>query len=274
MDIIFWGVRGGIPVSGNEYCEYGGDTPCVQIELDSQTLIIDSGTGIRKLGEELLLKKKKEVNLLYTHFHWDHIIGLPFFAPLYAEDFKIKLYITESFPFDLKVILNLFTSPYFPVAGKDIQEKIEVVFVGSSFEIDKLHIETIPLAHPNGGIGYKFRQEKKSFVYLTDNELGFKHSQGKEVDEYVEFAKDVSFLVHDAEFLTAEYAHTKGWGHSKLEDVLSLASKARPQTLGIFHHNQRRTDKALKEIEQELKRWGKDQGITPLVLKQGQKICL
>lgn len=274
MEITFWGVRGGIPVSGKDFSEFGGDTPCVQISLEDKEIIIDSGTGIRELGQRLLAGPKKEVYLFYTHFHWDHILGLPFFAPLYLEDFHLKLVLPRSLKGNLQTLLHLFSPPYFPVDKALVKDKFSVRQVENEFHLGPLQVLTIPLSHPNCGVGYKFILEKKSFVYLTDNELGFKHPGAKEFSEYVRFCLDVDLLVHDAEFLGAEYEKTKGWGHSLLEDVLVLAEKSRPKILGLMHHNQKRTDKDLGRLAQDLEVWTKDQRVNSLVLKQRQKVKL
>ncbi|MDK2921736.1 MAG: hypothetical protein PWR24_1293 [Desulfonauticus sp.] len=274
MEITFWGVRGGIPVSGKDFSEFGGDTPCVQISLEDKEIIIDSGTGIRELGQRLLARPKKEVYLFYTHFHWDHILGLPFFAPLYLEDFHLKLVLPRSLKGNLQTLLHLFSSPYFPVDKALVKDKFSVRQVGDEFHLGSLQVLTIPLSHPNGGVGYKFSLAEKSFVYLTDNELGFKHVGAKDFAAYVDFCLDVDLLVHDAEFLKSEYEKTKGWGHSLLEDVLALAEKSRPKMLALMHHNQKRTDKDLYNLTKKLDLWTKNQGINSLVLRQGQKVIL
>lgn len=139
--------------------------------------------------------------------------------------------------------------PFFPVKLENVVA--ELSFHGACMEPFSLHSITISpifLSHPNRGIGYKFVEDDKSFVFLTDNELGFVHPGGLPRQDYVQFAKDVDVLVHDAEFTQEEYKKTRTWGHSTYEDALMLALEANVQQFGLFHHNQERSDQALEEI--------------------------
>ena len=188
--------------------------------------------------------------ILITHAHWDHLIGFPFFKPLYLRGTTLKLYGCPFAQASIKKVLsNALTPPYFPVKLEDFQA--DILYYGACtgpFDIGSVHITPILLSHPNQGIGYKFVEGRNSFVFLTDNELTFKHPGGLDFQEYADFSEGADLLIHDAEYRRDEYKITRGWGHSVYEDALDLAMKARVRHFGIFHHNQERSDKDLDEI--------------------------
>ena len=175
MRIKCWGSRESIPVCGREYMKYGGDTTCISITAASgDIVIIDAGTGIRRLGIHPDYKDINEYNLVFTHFHWDHVMGFNFFSPILKKNKTIKIRNSRFSSFFVQDILeNLMRKPFFPVTMGDLTAKIEFIKNhGDTFSIGSLDIETIPLSHPGGGSGYKFTENEKSFVFLTDNELG------------------------------------------------------------------------------------------------------
>ena len=251
MIVKFWGARGSIPVSGKEYLKYGGSTTCVEITTKAgETIIVDAGTGIRKLGIKIAAEKRKNINLIFTHAHWDHIMGFPFFKPLYAKETKIKMF---GCPFSQESVKGLFSEtmrpPYFPVNFNDIKAKISYSkSCEREFMVDTVKITPIPLSHPNFGLGYKFTEDDKTFVFLTDNELTYRHKGGLDFADYAKFCKNADLLVHDAEFTGKEYKFTKSWGHSVFNDALRLALSAGVKQFILWHHNQERTDTALDKI--------------------------
>lgn len=256
MYIKCWGARGSIPVSGIEFLKYGGNTTCIEIRnSDDDILIIDAGTGIRKLGNQLIKKNRNRINIIFTHAHMDHVWGFPFFKPIYIKGIQINIF---GCPFAQKSIKDILsksmTSPYFPVNFEDI--KAEIVFHGAckeKFSINSLEITPILLSHPNRGVGYKLVEDNKSFVFLTDNELTFKHPGGLEYQDYLDFSYNSDILIHDSEFTEEEYKKTKTWGHSVYKDALNLALEANVKQFGLFHHNQERTDLALDKIVKRCK---------------------
>ncbi|TET24477.1 MAG: MBL fold metallo-hydrolase [Candidatus Cloacimonadota bacterium] len=251
MFITCWGARGSIPISGKEVTKYGGDTACLEVRTENdEVIIIDAGSGIRGLGNKLLEEKRKKCSILFTHVHWDHIIGFPFFKPLYFKENHIHIYgcpfVGRSFK---QLISESMMFPYFPVKFKDIQEKmIYHEICKRHFRIDSVEVTPIYLSHPNQGIGYKLTENGKSFVFLTDNELTYKHPGGLSRQEYVEFCMNADLLLHDSEYTKEEYKITKMWGHSIYNDALLLALDAKVKQFGLFHHNQNRSDKALNDI--------------------------
>ncbi|OQY51255.1 MAG: MBL fold metallo-hydrolase [Desulfobacteraceae bacterium 4572_89] len=251
MYIKCWGSRGSIPVSGKEYIKYGGDTTCIEvIAKTGEIVIIDAGTGIRRLGRSLLERKKSEYYLLLTHTHWDHIMGIAFFKPLLYSNTRVFVQDRKFAGINTKGVFNeVLKPPFFPVPLKDF--RADILFddsLNNSFQIGSLSIDMIPTSHSQGSMGYKFTEDDKSFVFLTDNELGFAHPQSKKLEEYIKFVENASLLFHDAEYTIEEYGCRTGWGHSSIPDVLDLALKARVKKLGLIHLNQDRTDDQMDEI--------------------------
>jgi len=251
MLITCWGARGSIPVSGKEYIKYGGDTTCLEIRTKSNDIIIiDAGTGIRRLGNKLIQEGAYHYNFLFTHAHWDHIMGLPFFKPLFDSRTKISVFrCPYAGMYAEKMITRVLTPPHFPVKYSDLSAEFSYEEgCPYPFEIGSVTVVPIHLSHPNGGRGYKFVEEGKSFVFLTDNELSFMHPNGLTLDDYAEFSSQADFLIHDAEYTPEEYERYIEWGHSSYADVLELAARAKVKKLGLFHMNQDRTDDAVDAI--------------------------
>jgi len=254
MRIKFWGTRGSIPVPGNETTIYGGNTTCLEIILEGgRTVIIDAGTGIRPLGEKLIKEKKnKDIHLLITHIHWDHLFGFPFFNPIY--DPSTKIYVdgsSNSFRGLQNTFNNKIGDGFFPISFDDLRAKIIYLerLANGPLEIDGTIIDSIPLHHPQGGLGFRFRERGKTFVFITDNELRGDKWEGRSFKEYVEFCKDADVLIHDSQYTPEEIDKRKGWGHSDYQAAFELAYNAGIKKLILFHHDPYRTDKEVKTIE-------------------------
>lgn len=251
MDIRCWGSRGSIPVSGAEFLKYGGDTTCIEIRTrDDQIIIVDAGTGIRRLGSRLLEEGRSVYDMIFTHAHWDHLMGFPFFKPLYVKGTEIRL---QGCPFAQKfvetMISKVMSPPNFPVRHTDVQAHILYEPVcPETFEIGTVTAKPIVLSHPNEGNGYKFTEDDHSFVFITDNELDFRHPGGLSFEDYQEFSTGADLLIHDAEFTVKEYKVTKRWGHSVYTSALELAIRAGVQNFGLFHLNQDRSDAAVDQM--------------------------
>ncbi|MBF0203644.1 MAG: MBL fold metallo-hydrolase [Desulfamplus sp.] len=251
MYIKCWGSRGSIAVAGQEYNRYGGETTCIQIQAQSgETVIIDAGTGLRKLGLDLPVNSNTHYYMLFTHTHWDHISGFPFFKPLQDSSVTLTIYNSSFYTLSVKeIISNIMAPPFFPITMKEMQAN--VIYeenIKTSFSIGSLDITTIPLSHPGGGFGYRFSENGKVFVFLTDNELTFNHPGGRTIEEYTEFCKNADLVFHDMEFTPEEYPAKINWGHSCCTDVLELAMNANVKKLGLFHINQERTDDAMDKM--------------------------
>jgi ribonuclease BN (tRNA processing enzyme) len=245
MIIRCYGARGSIPVSGEEYLKYGGDSTCFEIRSSNDAIIIvDAGSGARRLGMRLIAEQRFDLNILFTHFHWDHILGFPFLNPIYEQQTTLNVmgYPTSQRRIE-RLVSRAISSPLFPVPQERVKASINYCNTPQTrFHIDSIEIYPIPLSHPNSGFGYKFVEDGKSFVFLTDNELHYPHEGGRSFEEYVDFAKDADLLVHDAAYTTEQYCMARGWGHSTDLDALNLALTARVEHFGLFHHSQEQTD--------------------------------
>jgi phosphoribosyl 1,2-cyclic phosphodiesterase len=254
MIIKIWGSRGSIPVSGKDYLKYGGDTTCVEIRTQSgDVIIIDAGTGIRRLGNQLADEKCFDLNFIFTHAHWDHLMGFPFFKPLYFKESTIRMH---RCPFHSKfvetILSKVMAPPNFPVKYSDITARLSYPDAcPTEFEIGSVRVVPIALSHPNGGSGYKFIEDGKTFVFLTDNELGYIHPGGLPFKDYLDFSSGADLLLHDAEYTPEEYQTFIDWGHSVYTDALTLAQQAAVKKLGLFHLNQERTDTAMDIIVED-----------------------
>jgi phosphoribosyl 1,2-cyclic phosphodiesterase len=253
MHIRCWGARGSLPVSGRQFTKYGGDTTCIEVRSGrGDLLIIDAGSGIRALGYALVNEPVKKITIIFTHAHIDHLMGFPFFLPLFSS--KISLHIggprlnKKSYK---EVLGDFLEQPYFPVqlGDKDIRSTLNFFDISEEpFMVGNLRITPIALSHPkNGGLGYRISEGKKSFVFLTDNELGYIHKGGKDFEEYARFCENTDLLIHDAEYTRKDYRHIltvseRPWGHSLFTDATYLALDANAKRFGLFHHNQKRTD--------------------------------
>lgn len=277
MLIRCWGARGSIPVSGREYEKYGGDTCCIEIRTkDDRIVIIDAGTGIRRLGNRLLAENRHDYTMLFTHTHWDHVMGFPFFKPIYMTDTKIDLagcpFTRTSFR---KLIASVMSPPYFPVKFGDVEAEIHYEETcQETIQIGGMTVTPIPISHPNQGRGYRFEEGGKTFVFLTDNELTYQHPGGLEYQDYRDFVKNADLLVHDAEYLPEEYRLTRTWGHSVYTDAMRLALDAGVARLGLFHHNQDRTDGAMNGMVEECRKTAAGQPLECFALHQDMEITL
>lgn len=247
MKIKIWGCRGSIPSPGSSTLRYGGNTTCVELtSAGGKTIVVDAGSGIRILGKMLLKNRdRQELCLMLTHSHWDHLMGFPFFMPAYFTRFKINICGGPNAKSSLKSYLQQQMSPpYFPVDFSVMKASFtfDCVCSNSSQSPHGIEIFDIPISHPNGGYGFKFRENGKNFVFLTDNEFNYPHEGGSSRSEYVEFCRGADLLIHDAQYTDEEYKSTKGWGHSTYVAAIDLATEAAVKQLVLFHHDPDRTD--------------------------------
>ena len=239
---------------GRDTIIYGGNTTCLEITLDTGgIIIIDAGTGIRSLGEKLIHEKNNnDIHLLITHIHWDHILGFPFFTPIYDSSNKIYIDGNYNCITGLKYTFdNKMGDGFFPIRFDNLRAKIIYLekLSKSSLEIDGTIIDSIPLDHPQGGLGFRFREGNKTLVFLTDNELGGEASRGRPIKEYVKFCSGADILIHDAQYTPEEIDERRGWGHSDYRSAFELAFKANVKKLILFHHDPPRTDRQIDAIK-------------------------
>jgi phosphoribosyl 1,2-cyclic phosphodiesterase len=253
MKIRVWGCRGSLPAPGSETIRYGGNTTCVEVRLSDDTMvIIDAGTGIRLLGDRILAEgAPTEMYLFLTHSHWDHLMGFPFFKPAYSDRFTIKVRGGEDATKCLREYLaHQMEPPYFPVRFDLLKASFDFSDGGPEKKsIGSAQIFPIPISHPNGGYGYKFVEGDRTFVFLTDNELGLVHPDGRARQEYADFCRSADLVFHDAQYTENEYQSlTRGWGHSTIEQIVDFAIETEIARLGLTHHDPSHDDDAVDEL--------------------------
>lgn len=251
MTITFWGVRGSVPTPSEQMLGYGGNTSCVSIEIDDRVLIIDAGTGIRRLGHALL-GTDKEIYLLLTHLHDDHVHGFPFFAPLYEPEREIHLlsHPQDGQPWTPLALLN---GVHFPVVAdtlsshcRCIEEDVLGHLARAGFTIDRLSLN-----HPGGAFGYRIEHDGRAFVHMPDNELIPPDVPTTPFETVADFCRGADLLSHDAQYLPADLPHKRGWGHSLVSEACDLAAGARARHLVLFHHDPSRTDAAVEALTED-----------------------
>jgi phosphoribosyl 1,2-cyclic phosphodiesterase len=251
MYIRCWGSRGSIPVSGPEFNKYGGDTTCLEIRSSrGDVIVVDAGSGIRQLGYKLQKEKVKTIHQFFTHVHYDHTIGFPFFAPAYSHSTQITIYGPPFKNSSFKETLHgVIQPPYFPVDLLSFPASLSFKDIGKrSFSIGPVKLSTIHLNHPNGGLGFKFEEKGSTFVFLTDNELSDQRPGTLKFADFVDFCAGADLVIHDAEFNMQEYKLFKGYGHSTYPEVIDLGIAAGVKKMGLFHIHSHRTDKDMDAI--------------------------
>jgi len=257
FEVEFWGVRGSIPTPGKDTVRYGGNTSCVEMRAGGKRLIFDGGTGIRLLGRSLTDTEALTAYLFFTHYHWDHIQGVPLFEPLFKEGncFHIHGAVTpdagsmeEHFN---DRILHLGRSPV-PLPQLRADLKFHDLAHGEAFQIGDVHIELGDLNHPNGAIGYRVTWQGKTVVYCTDTE----HLPDRLDENVLTLARDADILIYDAMYTDEEYHNPKspkvGWGHSTWQEGFKVAKAANVKQLVVFHHEPNHSDDMLDGIAAEL----------------------
>ncbi|MDF1814270.1 MAG: MBL fold metallo-hydrolase [Verrucomicrobiales bacterium] len=261
--LTFWGVRGSIPTPGKNTVVHGGNTSCVSVEYGDHIIILDAGTGIRKLGSEILSRSKdltpKKGHIFITHYHWDHIQGLPFFSPAFdpGKRFRICGEPRESMSLQ-RILEGQMHVPFFPVE-MDSVFAADIDFTplacDETFFIDPdipIHLTPFRAFHPNLALGFRLNVNGCRICYLPDNELDKSIDQSRIFDAIYE----ADILIHDAQFTRETVANCKrGWGHSAFEDVAELAREAKCKKLFLFHHDPDAKDSILEErqlIAQEI----------------------
>jgi phosphoribosyl 1,2-cyclic phosphodiesterase len=267
MQIEFWGVRGSIPTSGPEYLSYGGNTSCIQLKIpdDNNYYIFDAGTGVRKLGDkiikELLSGKKTSIYFFISHTHWDHIMGLPFFAPIYIPRLEIFIFGPSLPNASLQdVVFGMYQYSYFPVTFRELQSRIIFKQLNEeTIKVNGLTIKTKIVNHPVITLAYRVEYNGKVLVYTGDNEpyFNFIDKNDKQLNEFVEaananlrfFINSANLLIADSQYTEEEYLQKHGWGHSTYEWVYEMAKKSKVEKLVFFHHDPQRTDIELDELK-------------------------
>ncbi|MGH7695545.1 MAG: MBL fold metallo-hydrolase [Gemmatimonadaceae bacterium] len=258
LRLRFWGTRGSVPSPGPRTVQYGGNTTCVELRTDDDELIIlDAGTGIRELGRSLVAGANGHAirgDIFFTHAHWDHIQGLPFFTPAFQRGNKFTLWGNPVLQENIGVVVRQQMSPVvFPVAFDDLSARIEVrELTTDRHATNGYRVEAARVRHPGGALGFRFSSTSdpaSSVVFIPDNELDVfgdqSDSDASPPEQLVSFARGAKVLVHDAMYTGTEYMDHRGWGHSSFRDAIEFAIAAEVETLVLFHHEPDRSDEEL-----------------------------
>ncbi|MEW6299601.1 MAG: MBL fold metallo-hydrolase [Thermodesulfobacteriota bacterium] len=253
MKVTLWGTRGSVAAPGVETARYGGNTACVEVcGAGGTVLVLDAGTGIRRLGTALP-RPLRRVDLLLTHLHMDHIQGLGFFAPLHTPEVEVHIWGPASPTLSLKRRLMRYLSPpLFPVRLRELPCRLVLHEVPcGDFDVGEFHISSALICHPGPTVGYRIATSDATFAYLTDHEpaLGVRHFPlAPEWTSGHALAAGADLLVHDAQYSSAEYAERVGWGHSSLPHALAFAALARVNQFVPFHHDPAHNDDDLDRL--------------------------
>jgi phosphoribosyl 1,2-cyclic phosphodiesterase len=253
MNIRFWGVRGSIASPGRDTAEVGGNTSCVEVSCGTTRIVLDAGTGLRGLGNHLMAAREMgdtspiELALLLSHYHWDHIQGLPFFVPIYAPGTRLTIVGGANGVSSVRETLERqMCAPVFPVRLDDVGARIATreVRLGEVFDVGEARVRVGRGNHPGGVVAYRIEHEGKSVVYATDTE----HYAC--VDPALRaLAEGADVLVYDAQYTPEEYRSKVGWGHSTYVAGAELARAAGVGQFVLFHHDPMRSDAGVAEVE-------------------------
>lgn len=280
FSIKFWGVRGSRPVPGPTTLDYGGNTPCVELNLADELIILDAGSGIAALGNKLFNDSKQErvkANIFFSHYHWDHIQGLPFFKPAWQKGNKLNLYGKDSeCGLSLQQVLQKQMSPpFFPVPLSDMEAELNFHQIEAEEVINlgrEIKVKTFANNHTNSALAFRIEYQNRSCCYLTDYEH-LEQSKARLID----FIKESDILIYDTNFTASEYNggsdrlnNKIGWGHSTWQKAVEYAQAASVKRLVLFHHADFRTDQDLAKIEAK----AKDVWPTTIAAKEGMVLKL
>ena len=276
MKVRFWGTRGSIPTPGRETVRYGGNTPCLEVRLHNNHLVIfDAGTGIRGLGEALIATGESiKAFVVITHPHWDHIQGFPFFKPAFITGNEFTIIGAQSRGVTLRqMIAYQMENVYFPIQLHELKAKINFRPIKEeSLQVFDATLSSCYVNHPSFALGYRLEVGGRSLVYISDNEpfdrevaKSLKNVEKVIVDKYlaakgdpnqriIDFARGADILIHDATYTPEEYVDHVGWGHSHYLFCLEVAAKARAKKLVLFHHDQSHNDEKIDDIIQTCRR--------------------
>lgn len=289
MKIKFWGTRGSVPVPGKDTIRYGGNTPCVEIRTkDNHLIILDAGSGIRELGNQIFNNGYKDnIEIFLTHYHWDHIQGLPFFYPLYSNSHKISFYgISDNGSSVEDFLRKQMDYHFFPVKLDVINKNLTFneIKSHSKYSIHGLEMETLLTNHPSPTVTFKLKEGNKCLVYMTDNEINLESDEDfQSVDELknknsalIDFCSGCDYLIHDAMYDEEEVFTKKGWGHSSNKSLARFSSLAGIKNLILFHYSpdysDDKIDEIIKDTEAEFEKLNSD--IKCIASKEGLELEL
>ena len=278
MHATIWGCRGSLPTPGPNTVHYGGNTSCVEVSPTNGTvLVLDAGSGIRPLGLDLLRRGTRNVNLLLTHLHLDHLEGLRFFAPLFVTGTTLEIWGPRSPLFSLQErISRSFSPPLFPIDLRGVPATVRFHDVPREpWTIDGVLLSAELVAHPGPTLGFRIESGTSSLAYLPDHEPALGGPIGRKSPDWISgssLAENVDLLLHDAQYSEDEYNERFGWGHSSVADAVAFARASNADRLILFHHDPSHSDEALERMEAEARALAGDDGEPPTLAHEGMTV--
>jgi len=255
MKITIWGARGSLPSPGPENSFFGGNTSCVQVCQGDAFIILDAGSGIRRLGTTIP-EGVSRIDILLTHLHIDHIMGLGFFLPLYDPDMTVNIWGPTSSKEGLSARLKRYLSPpLFPIRLQDLPCHPNIIEINQSeFDIGPLTIKSNYICHPGPTVGYRVENGQAAMAYIPDHEPALGSANFPHDADWTsgyDLAHGVDLLLHDAQYTVEEYLSRLGWGHSSYPDALKFAELTKVKKVRFFHHDPSHSDEFLRKVLQE-----------------------
>lgn len=280
IQATFWGVRGSIATPGTGTVRYGGNTPCLEIRAGGHRLIFDAGTGIRGLGAKLMAEGQPvDAHLFFTHLHWDHIQGFPFFGPAFVAGNQLHIYgLHQDDPEqEVKAVLERqMVNPNFPVPLDLMRSEMRFtgLLPGDTISLDEVQVHTAAMNHPGGCLGLRVEHQGRSLVFCTDTEHD--PEVGAPDPQVVALAQDADILIYDATFTEAEFLKgRRGWGHSTYEEAVKVARAAGVRRLYFFHHDPAHDDAFLDARLAEARGWtSAERDLTVDMAREGETLTL
>lgn len=259
MKVTFWGVQGSCPFSHAKRRKYGSNTPCVEVRGgDGQMLIFDAGTGLVGLAEQRLADgtHPRAVHLFSSHYHWDHIQGLPFYKPIYSPNYQIKLYGPPGLAWAMACQMS---RPHFPVAFTQLPSTIDMIELAhrEPITVEGLKVTPFEVNHPQQTYGYRVDDGPRSVVYATDHEP----DGGRFDRNIIEAAQGADLLIIDAQYTERELTEKRGWGHGTFAAAARIAKSAGVKRMVLYHHDPLHSDREIAEIEKDARKLFPNLGI-------------
>jgi phosphoribosyl 1,2-cyclic phosphodiesterase len=280
LRLKIWGCRGSLPTPGADTVRYGGNTSCVEVGLpDDAALVLDAGTGVTRLGAELLKREVRHVHLLLTHLHLDHLEGLRFFGPLWDPRVSVDIWGPPSPVSSLRDrIARSFSPPLFPLDLGEVPAEIAFHDVPrESWALDGVTISAALVVHPGSTVGYRLETSSSSFAYLPDHEPALAGTIAETPPDWISggaLAEGVDLLLHDAQYFEDEYEQRVGWGHSSVADAVAYAEAVGAGQVLLFHHEPLHGDTLLDRLEARARELAGRNGDAPTLAREGMVIEL
>jgi len=252
LRIKFWGVRGSVSCAYSDFLEYGGNTSCVELEILGRTFILDAGTGLPWLGNDLLKRGVRDVSMLMSHFHSDHTNGFNYFKHIYMPEHSVQIRAALNYG-DLTIedlIRQQLSENLHPVQYEHLPSELECIGfdAGDAFDLfDGLHVKTYMLTHPSGSTCFRFESEGKTLVYATDTE----HTAGQTDHGLVEMMANADLVIYDSTYTEEELPSKRGWGHSTWNEGVRLCQLAGAKRMAMFHYSPDYNDDMVRVMEAE-----------------------